>query len=124
MQARDVMTTWTATVGPCTSVADVAAKLARFSVTCVPVIDDDGNLLGIVSEADVLGIGRRDAVRARLARDIMVREVVTAGPGTDICEFLGAMRLNHLKSMPVVAGSKLVGVVSRSDLVKALGVPA
>jgi CBS domain-containing protein len=64
MRARDVMTTPALTVGPDTHLKDVAATLVEHRVNAVPVVDDRGRLLGIVSGADLLGLEAASGPRA------------------------------------------------------------
>ena len=143
MKARDVMTRTVKTIGLSTPVRDVADLLVRHRISAVPVIDKRRHILGIVSEgdllrrteagteyrrswwADLLADSRttaREYVRSRggHARDVMTPSVVCAGPLTDVAEIAGLMESRGIKRVPIVQGGRLVGIVSRSDLVRAV----
>jgi CBS domain-containing protein len=143
MQAADVMVTNVITVGPDASVQDVARLLLASRVSGVPVVDADGNLLGIVSEGDLMrrveaGTGRSRswwleifASREVLARefikehsrkvtDIMTRQVVTATPDAPLSAIANLLEKNAIKRVPIVSNGKVVGIVSRANLLQAL----
>lgn len=152
MKARDVMQTTLVTVPPDTPVRDAARLLLERGVSAVPVVDGQGRLLGILSEADLvrrdeLGTERprkwwlwfmadstalaEDYARTHGTRagDVMSTPVVTAGPDATLPEIVALMERNRVKRLPVVEGDRLVGIISRSDLVRALvsappGMPA
>jgi CBS domain-containing protein len=143
MQAKDIMTRRVITVTEASSVADVATALLEHGISAVPVVDASGDLLGIVSEGDLMhraeaGTGRRrawwlalftdaDAAAAEFVRehsrqvgDIMTRHVITASPETPIAEIADLLESNRIKRVPIVENGKLVGIVSRANLVQAL----
>jgi len=138
MRAMDVMTTNVVTVGPATSVQEVAKILSERNISGVPVVDAENRLVGIVSEGDLLhrvetGTERRVQRRRRswwldqfdadeeLARNyVMTREVVTVGDTTDLAEIANLLETKRIKRVPVVRDGKLVGIVSRANLVRAL----
>jgi CBS domain-containing protein len=134
MQARDVMTREVVTVRPGTSVKCAAEILATRGFAALPVVDGDGRLLGIVTEADVL----RDRVlpdpRLRLRRDadtgsapppvhvggVMTTDVRTVEAAADVAEPARLLVDEGLRSVPVIDRGRLVGIVSRRDLVRTL----
>lgn len=136
MLVRDVMTSPAITVAPRTSVKDGLRLLDRHGVTALPVVGADGHLLGIVSEADLL----KDAVRhddrvhliihehgpfegrseARTVEDVMSTLSMTVAPESDLCDAVELMTGTAVKSLPVVEDGRVVGVVSRSDVVHLL----
>ena len=148
MRAMDVMTTNVITVGPDTSVQEVAKMLSERSISGVPVVDAENRLVGILSEGDLLhrvetGTERRvqrrrrswwldtigsdeelarDYVKShgRTAKDVMTREVVTVSDTTDLAEIANLLETRRIKRVPVVRDGKLVGIVSRANLVRAL----
>lgn len=142
MKASDVMTSPVITVGPDTLVRHIAGLLYEHRITAVPVLEQ-GKLVGIVSEADLLhrheiGTDRSarswwlqlfradsaisDYVRshATRARDIMTREVVSVTPDTPVAEIATLLEKRGVKRVPVLQGERLAGIVSRSNLVQAL----
>ena len=143
MIAADVMVNRVITTGPDASVRDVAATLIANHISAVPVVGADGGLLGIVSEGDLLRRSETQTERQRsrwlgwlissetLAKefvkthsrrvgDVMTRNVVVARPDTPLHDIATLLEQNRIKRVPIVQGGKLVGLVSRADLVQAL----
>ena len=143
MQARDVMTSPVTTVKPYSPVKEIAETLVKGRISAVPVVDDAGELVGMVSEGDLMhrsetGTERRyrwwmhlvtdDASLAasyvkthgRKAADIMTQNVITAAPDTALDEVAITMEKNSIKRVPIVRDGQLVGIVSRANLVQAL----
>ena len=147
MRAMDVMTTDVITVDPDTTVQALAALLAERGISGAPVVDSSGRLVGIVSEGDLLhrteiGTARRHRERRRswwlddfasdLARDyikshgrtvkdIMTRDVVTVTEDTDLGEVAALLEAKRIKRVPVMRDGKVAGIISRANLVRALG---
>lgn len=143
MKARDVMVAPVITVGPHTSITDVAKLLVEHGISAVPVVEDDGSIVGIVSEGDLVhraetGTERRRSwwlqalmedsalaaefvkAHSRLVADVMTREVVTATPDTPLHEIAALLERKMIKRVPIVADGRLVGIVSRANLIQAL----
>lgn len=148
MKASDIMTSPVFTVEPDTQVKDVAAMLFERRISAVPVVEK-GVLVGIVSEADLLHrqeigtdrLGRGgswwlrlfsanpsvdDYIKshARRARDVMTRRVVTVSPDAALADVAQILEARDIGRVPVVEAGKLVGIVSRANLVQALAVAA
>ena len=149
MHAIDVMTTNVITTSPDTSVQAVAMLLSERGISGVPVVDSDGRVIGIVSEGDLLhraetGTERRTSRRrARwldtlasdqdLARDyvkshgrtvkyIMTREVISVAETTSLADIADLFETKRIKRVPVMRDGKLVGIVSRANIVRAFAV--
>lgn len=133
MQVRDVMTRPVVTVGPGTSAKYAGELLAEHGFAALPVLDDDGRLVGIVAEADVLRDRlprdprlhlRRDddadTVLPLLVRGVMSERVRCVDPTADVSDVAELFVEERLRSVPVVDGERLVGIVSRRDLLRAL----
>lgn len=144
MNAAQVMTRQLVTADPIMSVRDVAKLLLEHGISAVPVVDASGALLGIVSEGDLvrrgdvvrderqswwlqmlaegenLAPGFLDYVRSgeRRVSDLMTREVVTVEEETPLPEVARLLEEHRIKRVPVLRQGKLVGVVSRADLVR------
>jgi CBS domain-containing protein len=136
LRVDDVMTRRVATVQVGTPFKDVARLLAERKVSAVPVLDSDGKLAGIVSEADLLrkeqyqenatprrrfGSRRERILRARamgdFAGDVMTTPAITIGPAATVVDAAKDMIDRNVKRLPVVdADGCLVGIVSRADL--------
>jgi CBS domain-containing protein len=143
MKAAEVMESHVVSVRPETTVCDVARELISRKISAVPVIDDSGKLIGIVSEGDLIrrvetGTERHrswwlellttneklasDYVKshARYAGEVMTREVVTVQEDTPLAEVAKLFEHHNIKRVPVVRGGKVVGIVGRADLLHVL----
>lgn len=146
LTARDIMTGEVATVSPEASVRELAELLARIGVSGVPVVDEDGRLVGIVTEGDVilqdadlhfphyvqilesfiyLESVRKFEERFRKAfgakvGDIMSTELVTVAPETPVSDVATVMADKNVNRVPVVDGTRLVGIITRGDIVRAI----
>lgn len=106
-------------VGPDTLASDVAGLLRARQIGAVPVIDGDRRLLGIVSEADLLAseAGPVGGDRPVPASDLMTRQVVTVTPQADAEATAQLLVRRRLRHVPVVEQGRVVGMLSRRDLV-------
>jgi CBS domain-containing protein len=143
MKASDIMVAKVITVGPNASVRDVANLLLNEKISAVPVVSEDGNLLGIVSEGDLMrrvevGTERHRSwwlemlssdealaaefvkSNARKVGDVMTRNVITANPEIHVCDIASLMEKNSIKRVPIVKDGNVVGIVSRANLLQAL----
>ena len=143
MRAHQIMTKAVISVTPHTSIEDAARIMLHNHISGLPVLDDDGTLLGIVSESDFLrrseiGTGRKRPAwlqffvgPGRAAADFVrergrkIEEVMTTGPITiqedaPLAEVVRLMETNNVKRLPVVRGEALVGIVTRSNLLQAV----
>ena len=143
MKAADVMVSNVITVGPEACLRDVAHILLTNRISAVPVVGADGKILGIVSEGDLMrraeaGTGRhrpwwlamltgREVLASEYVRehsrkvtDVMTRKVVTAAPETPLHDIATLLEKNGIKRVPIVENDKVVGIVSRANLLQAL----
>ena len=140
---KDLMTPQVVTIGPATPFKEIVARLANHRVSAVPVVDDDGLVLGVVSEADLLLKEEfpdpdadiplfwtkrrrleRDRAAATTARDLMSVAVVSIAPDATVAEAARRMHSAGVKRLPVLdEGGRLVGILSRADLLKVFNRP-
>ncbi|RBY80800.1 HPP family protein [Blastococcus sp. TF02A-26] len=133
MQVRDVMTREVVTVGPDTSAKYAGELLAEHGFAALPVLDEDAQLIGIVAEADVLRDrlprdprlhlrrdGEQEHALPLLVRGVMTEDVRCVESGADVSDVAKLFVDERLRSVPVVDGQRLVGIVSRRDLLRAL----
>ena len=129
---KDVMTTEVVAVRRETTFKEMAAVLRRYRVSALPVVDDAGRVLGVVSEADLLAkealsdpgpaaelVHRQDVRKAGglTAGELMTRPPVTAAPDDPIEQAARMMHFMRVKRLPVVnSGGQLVGIISRADV--------
>jgi CBS domain-containing protein len=145
MRAGDVMTGEVVTVRPEARVEQVARLMLEHHISAVPVVEAEGRLLGIVSEGDLVRrvetgtLARRawwldlltdTAVQAReyvkthgrRAADVMTGPVVTVGVDTPVEEIARLLERHGIKRVPVVRDGRVIGIVSRADLIRGLAV--
>ena len=143
MNAADVMVSNVIAVRPDAAVEQIAEILLTNRISAVPVVDESGRLVGIVSEGDLIhrveaGTERhrawwlelltaRDILEhefikshARKAADLMTRPVITVQPDTPLSDLAALLEKHRIKRVPVVQDGKLVGIVSRANLIQAL----
>jgi CBS domain-containing protein len=143
MRAHQIMTKDVITVTPHTSIEDAAKIMLQTHISGLPVLDDAGTLIGIVSESDFLrrseiGTGRKrpawlqfligpgraatDFVheRGRKVEDVMTENPITVGEETSLEELVRLMEKNGIKRLPVMSGNTLKGIVTRSNLLQAV----
>jgi CBS domain-containing protein len=104
-----------------TSVADVCRLLQRRRIGAVPVVDDAGRILGIISERDIVaGLSEHGAVVVGLSADaLMSRQVRHCQPGDSIAEIMAVMTNRRVRHLPVIDEGRLCGLISIGDVVKA-----
>jgi CBS domain-containing protein len=105
------MTTPVVTVPPDAPTGEIAETLGRHRISAVPVVDEAGGVVGLVSEYDLL------AKPGRSARDVMTTAVVSVTEDTDIADVRHLLVDRRIRRVPVLAAGRLVGIVSRSDVV-------
>ena len=141
MIARDLMTNGAVTVSPETPVREVARLLLEHRISAVPVVDPAGAPLGIVSEGDLISRTEADRLARRpwwllqianaahhassaapadevYARDIMSGPVVTVTETTEAAEIAQVLTTYHIKRVPVLRDGRVVGIVSRADILR------
>jgi CBS domain-containing protein len=146
MQVKDIMVKEVITVHKKATIAEIAKVLVDNSISGVPVVDDEGTLVGIVSEGDLLhketsprlpdfinilgaiiyynGVERYNEdfkkLTAGQAASIMTDSVVTVSPEVEIDKVVKLMLQHGIKRIPVVENDKIVGIISRRDIIKLL----
>lgn len=142
MNAADVMTPDVISAGPDAPLSELARLMLDNHVSAIPILED-GRIVGVVSESDLLQRAEADAERrpsrwlelvtstdrlansytrthARRASEIMTRDVVTVSDTTPITEIAHLLEVHGIKRVPVMRDGKLVGIVSRRNLLQAL----
>lgn len=142
MQAREVMTRNVVTVGPDTTVGEIAAILVRHRISAVPVVSGT-ELLGIVSQTDLAHRSETGTEKRRKwwlevfadpdakareyikshglrAQDVMTRLVVSVPEGASLAEVADVLDAHRIRQVPVMSDGRLAGMISRADLVRKL----
>lgn len=143
MNASDVMVRNVITIGPKGLVSEAAKLLSENDISAIPVVDEQGDVVGIISEADLI---RREEVgtekkhhwwveavlpATKLANEfakshgmkveeVMSKHVVSAKADTPLAEIANLLERNRIKRVPIIEQGKIVGIVSRANLVQAL----
>ncbi len=146
LTAKDIMTKDVITVKPDTSIEELSSLLVKYEISGVPVVDDSGALYGIVTENDLISRNKRlhiptvvsflDAaiylesskkfeqevkrLTATRVGDICVRNAVTIGEDTTVVDIATIMTEKKMHLLPVIKAGKLVGIVGKRDMVKAV----
>jgi CBS domain-containing protein len=141
MQAKDIMTTEVVTVRPDTGVREIARLLLNRHISAVPVVEENGKLVGIVSEGDLMrrpetGTERTPSwwldmfaspeesawefvkTHGRRAKDVMTAKVITVEEDTSLGKIATILEHNRIKRVPVLRDGKIVGIVSRANLLQ------
>ena len=114
MNAKDIMTRDIVTVSPTMTVKSLAMTLIKNQISGAPVAGKDGKIIGVVSEADIV------AKKGKDVRGIMSAKVISVGEETTVEEIAQLMTTHAIKRLPVMNAGKLVGIVSRADIVSAI----
>ncbi len=120
MHVRDLMTTDVVAVAPSTSMRDAARMMFRYRVSGLPVVDPDDHILGIITEGDFLDmeLERADKGTApETVEQVMTRNVLSVPPDIEVIEAARFMRTNDVKRVLVVEDGRMVGIISRFDIV-------
>ena len=146
MKARDIMTSKVVSVRPDAPTRQVARLLLEARISAVPVVDESGAPIGMVSEGDLIGRDEKDRearrdwwltllaegetlseefltslrVPERTAREVMSAPVVTVDEETESAEIARLLAEYRIKRVPVLRDGRVVGIVSRADLLRAL----
>jgi CBS domain-containing protein len=146
LNASDIMTTDVITVKKDTNLKDLARLLYRNHINGVPVVDDDGLLIGIICESDLIRKDKKlhiptvvaifdwvlylespkkiekeiQRINATTVEDLYIKEVVTVDEKTPVDEIATIMEEKKVYTIPVMDGNRLVGVVGQADLIRTL----
>lgn len=145
MQAAQVMTFGAATIRPDASIREAARMMLDYRISGLPVVDENENLVGIITEGDLLsGItgdrNRRSWLEfildpkkagqtphlagSQIVGDVMTRHVISASEDAPLDEIVKQMKQNGIKRVPIVRNGKVIGIVSRADLLRGLALEA
>ncbi|MFB9445860.1 CBS domain-containing protein [Dactylosporangium vinaceum] len=123
MHAQDIMSTPARTVRADAPLADAIELLQHFAITALPVVDDRDTLVGMLGERDLLrqaAVVTAQATGPRLVRDVMTGLPVVAWPEAEVGDLAAVMVQQDAHTIPVVADGRVIGVVSRCDVLRTL----
>lgn len=143
MKASDIMTKTVVAIGPDESVKTAAELMVRHRISALPVVDNDGKPVGMISEGDLMRRSELETDRRRSwwldlvtggeraaddyvkafgikVKDVMTANVISVTDMTPLPELAELLESKHIKRVPVMRGGKVAGIVSRANLVQAL----
>lgn len=144
LTAQEIMTREVITVPPAATLREAAQLMAEKRISGMPVVDDAGHLVGILTEADILDPDKRHTAiprtgafgiflipeeQLRRAYDdglaltvdkLMTRKVITVTPNTPISELMRLMVVRRINRLPVMDGDRLIGIVTREDVLRGM----
>ena len=145
LKAKDIMTRDVITVKPTTIIEELARVFVKYQISGAPVVDDNGNLEGIVTENDLIGQNSRlhiptvlrlfDAfiplgtsrleneikkMAASTVRDICTKDVITVDEETSIEDIASIMTEKKIHLLPVLQEGKLTGIIGKKDLIRGI----
>jgi CBS domain-containing protein len=130
MKAFEIMSTPVITISPEAGVKQAARLLTEHDISALPVLDQSGELVGIISEADLLELEMRPDPRSQLiplppaqrpprtVAEVMSSDVLVMQDDADVAHVAARMLEAHVKRIPILRGRRLVGIVSRRDVIK------
>ena len=120
IKARDVMTPNPITVRPETGLSEAIRILMERRISGLPVTDPQNRLLGMITEKDMLRILYEDAGSLRQVSDLMTHELRTFQADDPLEIVADCLMANHFRRVPVLEGERLVGLISRADLMETI----
>ncbi len=119
LTAQDIMRTDIVTIAPDRTLREAVQTLLEHRISGLPVVEQGGRLLGIISEFALLAIAYDPPSRNMPVREHMTRHVISVTPDTPITQMADTFILHRIRRLPVVDNGQLVGVVSRRELLGA-----
>lgn len=116
--ASDVMTRELVTLQPETTAEEAIQILLKHKISGAPVVDPNGQLVGIVSEYQLLAVIYDDGFKSQPVKDLMTREVLTVEESTYLTAIANLFIVHRIRRLPVLNDGQLVGQISRRDIIR------
>jgi len=117
-KASEVMTTDLITATEDMPLTDVMSLLVENNIGCLPVVDEENHLLGVITAYDVMNSAASGEAERTLVRDAMSRQAFTFTPDHDLATIVNACLANRMHRVPIVDRGVLVGLISRRDIIR------
>ena len=117
-KAKDVMTKKVITISPDATLSDTIKLLLEKKISGMPVVDSKGKMIGIISEKDILNFAFSGNLNNTRVVEVMTKDVVSFTSDTDINTITLAIGENKFRRVPIIDGGKLVGIISRRDIIR------
>ena len=114
MLAKDIMTREVTTVKPELTIHELAKTFAQHHISGAPVVDENGKVTGVVSDGDIL------SKKGERVSSLMNSQIISVNEDVSVEHVAELMIANKIKRVPVLDGEKLVGIVSRGDIIRAI----
>lgn len=99
-------------------ITDVIKLLLCWHISGLPVVDDEGKLLGIITEHDIMNLAFSGYAADTRVREVMITDVVTHSPDTLVEDAINSFATSQIRRVPVVENQKVVGMISRRDIIR------
>ena len=117
-RATDIMTQPVITVGRNALLIEAIRLLLRHHLSGLPVVEDDGELVGIITEHDIMNFALSGDAADTQVEEAMTTEVISMPPDADVVAVINCLSSRRLRRIPIVQGGKVVGIVSRRDVLR------
>ena len=118
LKAKDIMSKDVITTGPEITLDKVIKKLVKNKISGMPVIDENGKIIGVISEKDILNFAFCGYLRSTKVKEAMSKDVIYFESETSIEIIALSISKNHFRRVPIIEDGKVVGIVSRRDIIK------
>jgi CBS domain-containing protein len=118
--AKDIMRTEVITVTEDSTIGDVMKILVQNRITGVPVVSDDMDLLGMVTEKDVLRMLLNATGKVKSVAELMTSDIMSFDENDDLIKVFRGLVEHNFRRVPILSDGKLVGIISRTDIIKFL----
>lgn len=117
-KAADIMTTNVITAKKNMVLTDVIALLLRWHISAMPVVDNEDKMVGIVSEIDLVNLTFDGNARDTIVEEVMVTDTISFSPNTELADLVQTFSKRHLRRVPIIDKGKVVGIMSRRDILR------
>ena len=118
LKAKDIMMKEAITIGSDVLLKKAIEKLLENKISSMPVVDDTGKMVGIISCEDILNLAFDGYLSNTKVEMVMTKNVVYFKPDTNLDEIVLAISKNHFHRIPIIEDGRIVGIISRRDIVK------
>lgn len=116
--AKDIMTTTVITAKEDMRLTDAIKLMLRWHISGLPVIDDEENLIGIITEHDVLNFTLSGDAALTKVKEVMTKNLVTYDPDMLVVDVINLFASHRVRRVPVLKDNKIVGIISRRDIIR------
>jgi len=120
LKAKDVMSNRVITISKGKNLYDAIQLLVCGQISGLPVVDDQNKMIGIITEKDVLNFVFSGNLKNTAVEEVMTKDVVSFSPETEVETIALSIGHDRFRRVPIVEGDKVVGIVSRRDIIRAV----